>query len=127
MQRDRDLAGAPAGAAFANPCFTQIHPTCIPQSDEFQSKLTLMRESLRNDGRIWVPKEADDTRPPDQIPESERDYYLERRYPSFGNLGPARRRQPRREGVVDRATASARSRTASTSTSPTPSRGSGGP
>ncbi len=76
------------GAAFANPAFTQIHPTCIPQSDEFQSKLTLMSESLRNDGRIWVPVSPDDTRSPDQIPESERDYYLERRYPTFGNLVP---------------------------------------
>jgi len=76
------------GAAFANPCFTQIHPTCIPQSDEFQSKLTLMSESLRNDGRIWVPKRADDNRPPDQIPEEDRDYYLERMYPAFGNLVP---------------------------------------
>ncbi|HEX9258395.1 MAG TPA: fumarate reductase/succinate dehydrogenase flavoprotein subunit [Acidimicrobiales bacterium] len=76
------------GAYFANPCYTQIHPTCIPQSDEFQSKLTLMSESLRNDGRIWVPKDADDVRSPDQIPEAERDYYLERRYPSFGNLAP---------------------------------------
>jgi succinate dehydrogenase / fumarate reductase, flavoprotein subunit len=76
------------GAAFANPCFTQIHPTCIPQSDDFQSKLTLMSESLRNDGRIWVPKKAGDERSPDQIPEDERDYYLERRYPSFGNLAP---------------------------------------
>ncbi|MCU1353793.1 MAG: sdhA [Acidimicrobiales bacterium] len=76
------------GAAFANPCYTQIHPTCIPQSDDFQSKLTLMSESLRNDGRIWVPKNPDDTRSPDQIPESDRDYYLERRYPSFGNLAP---------------------------------------
>jgi succinate dehydrogenase / fumarate reductase flavoprotein subunit len=76
------------GALFANPCYTQIHPTCIPASDDFQSKLTLMSESLRNDGRIWVPKDPDDTRPPDQIPESERDYYLERRYPSFGNLVP---------------------------------------
>src|SRR5699024_1007504 len=76
------------GALFANPCFTQIHPTCIPQSDDFQSKLTLMSESLRNDGRIWVPKDADDQRPPDQIPESDRDYYLERIYPSFGNLAP---------------------------------------
>ncbi len=76
------------GAAFANPCFTQIHPTCIPQSDEFQSKLTLMSESLRNDGRIWVPKSPDDNRAPGQIPESERDYYLERIYPSFGNLAP---------------------------------------
>ena len=76
------------GAAFANPCYTQIHPTCIPQSDDFQSKLTLMSESLRNDGRIWVPKDANDTRPADQIPEEDRDYYLERRYPSFGNLAP---------------------------------------
>jgi len=76
------------GAAFANPCFTQIHPTCIPVSGEYQSKLTLMSESLRNDGRIWVPLKAGDKRPPDQIPESERDYYLERRYPSFGNLVP---------------------------------------
>jgi succinate dehydrogenase / fumarate reductase flavoprotein subunit len=76
------------GAAFANPCYTQIHPTCIPLSDEFQSKLTLMSESLRNDGRIWVPKNIDETRPPEQIPESDRDYYLERRYPSFGNLAP---------------------------------------
>ena len=76
------------GALFANPCFTQIHPTCIPVSDEFQSKLTLMSESLRNDGRIWVPKDRDDTRPPDQIPEEDRDYYLERKYPAFGNLVP---------------------------------------
>jgi succinate dehydrogenase / fumarate reductase, flavoprotein subunit len=76
------------GALFANPCFTQIHPTCIPQADDFQSKLTLMSESLRNDGRIWVPIDPDDTRRADQIPESERDYYLERRYPAFGNLVP---------------------------------------
>jgi len=76
------------GAGFANPSFTQIHPTCIPASDEFQSKLTLMSESLRNDGRIWVPQNMDDTRPPHQIPENERDYYLERRYPAFGNLVP---------------------------------------
>ncbi|MEM1179828.1 MAG: fumarate reductase/succinate dehydrogenase flavoprotein subunit [Acidobacteriota bacterium] len=76
------------GAAFANPCYTQIHPTCIPVSGDYQSKLTLMSESLRNDGRIWVPKKAGDTRPPSQIPEDERDYYLERRYPSFGNLVP---------------------------------------
>jgi succinate dehydrogenase / fumarate reductase flavoprotein subunit len=76
------------GALFANPCFTQIHPTCIPQSGDYQSKLTLMSESLRNDGRIWVPVKKDDTRNPAQIPESERDYYLERRYPSFGNLVP---------------------------------------
>jgi succinate dehydrogenase / fumarate reductase flavoprotein subunit len=76
------------GAAFANPCFTQIHPTCIPVSGEHQSKLTLMSESLRNDGRIWVPKKAKDPRPPNQIPEEDRDYYLERQYPSFGNLVP---------------------------------------
>ena len=76
------------GAAFANPCFTQIHPTCIPQSGEYQSKLTLMSESLRNDGRVWVPLKKGDTRSPDAIPENERDYYLERKYPSFGNLAP---------------------------------------
>ncbi len=76
------------GALFANPCYTQIHPTCIPASDEFQSKLTLMSESLRNDGRIWVPVNPDDTRSPDQIPEDERDYFLERMYPAFGNLVP---------------------------------------
>ena len=74
------------GAAMANPCFTQIHPTCIPVTGEHQSKLTLMSESLRNDGRIWVPKVKGDRRPPTEIPEEERDYYLERRYPSFGNL-----------------------------------------
>ncbi len=74
------------GALFANPCFTQIHPTCIPQSDEFQSKLTLMSESLRNDGRVWVPNNPNETRPPHEIAESERDYYLERLYPSYGNL-----------------------------------------
>ncbi len=76
------------GAAFANPCFTQIHPTCIPVSGEHQSKLTLMSESLRNDGRVWVPKRQGDDRRPDLIPEGERDYYLERKYPSFGNLAP---------------------------------------
>ncbi len=76
------------GALFANPCFTQIHPTCIPVSSEHQSKLTLMSESLRNDGRVWVPAAKSDKRPPNQIPESERDYFLERRYPSFGNLVP---------------------------------------
>jgi succinate dehydrogenase / fumarate reductase flavoprotein subunit len=76
------------GAYFGNPCYTQIHPTCIPQSGDYQSKLTLMSESLRNDGRIWVPKKQGDKRTPDQIPESERDYYLERKYPSFGNLAP---------------------------------------
>jgi succinate dehydrogenase / fumarate reductase flavoprotein subunit len=76
------------GAAFANPCYTQIHPTCIPQSGEYQSKLTLMSESLRNDGRVWVPKAKGDTRKPHEIPEAERDYFLERKYPSFGNLAP---------------------------------------
>jgi len=76
------------GALFANPCFTQIHPTCIPVSGDYQSKLTLMSESLRNDGRIWVPKKKGDPRPANQIPEDERDYYLERKYPSFGNLVP---------------------------------------
>src|ERR1700741_3614624 len=76
------------GALFANPCFTQIHPTCIPVAGDYQSKLTLMSESLRNDGRIWVPKQPGDKRAPASIPESDRDYYLERRYPSFGNLVP---------------------------------------
>jgi len=76
------------GAMFANPSYTQIHPTAIPTNDEFQSKLTLMSESLRNDGRVWAPANADETRSPDQVPENERDYFLERRYPSFGNLAP---------------------------------------
>jgi succinate dehydrogenase / fumarate reductase, flavoprotein subunit len=76
------------GAGFANPCYTQIHPTCIPVSGDYQSKLTLMSESLRNDGRVWVPKKPNDTRRPDTIPEDERDYYLERKYPSYGNLAP---------------------------------------
>jgi succinate dehydrogenase / fumarate reductase, flavoprotein subunit len=76
------------GALFANPCFTQIHPTCIPVHGTYQSKLTLMSESLRNDGRVWVPKNSGDKRPPSQIPEAERDYFLERKYPSFGNLVP---------------------------------------
>jgi succinate dehydrogenase / fumarate reductase flavoprotein subunit len=76
------------GAMFANPCYTQIHPTCIPQADETQSKLTLMSESLRNDGRVWVPSSPADNRPADQIPEAERDYFLERLYPSYGNLAP---------------------------------------
>lgn len=76
------------GALFANPCYTQIHPTCIPVSGDYQSKLTLMSESLRNDGRVWVPKDKGDSRAPEQIPEQDRDYYLERRYPSFGNLVP---------------------------------------
>ena len=76
------------GAGFANPCYTQIHPTCIPVHGDYQSKLTLMSESLRNDGRVWVPKKGGDTRRPEDIPEDERDYYLERIYPSFGNLAP---------------------------------------
>jgi succinate dehydrogenase / fumarate reductase flavoprotein subunit len=76
------------GALFANPCYTQIHPTCIPASGDYQSKLTLMSESLRNDGRVWVPKDPNDKRSPDQIPEPDRDYFLERRYPAFGNLVP---------------------------------------
>jgi len=76
------------GAAFANPCYVQIHPTCIPRSGDYQSKLTLMSESLRNDGRVWVPKKKGDKRPPNEIPEDERDYYLERKYPTFGNMVP---------------------------------------
>src|ERR687889_163025 len=76
------------GAAFANPCYTQIHPSCIPVSGDYQSKLTLMSESLRNDGRVWAPMRKEDTRAPGDIPENERDYYLERKYPSFGNLSP---------------------------------------
>ena len=82
------LAGLPSRRVFANPCYTQIHPTCIPVTGEHQSKLTLMSESLRNDGRVWVPKKKGDTRRPGEIPEDERDYFLERRYPSFGNLVP---------------------------------------
>jgi succinate dehydrogenase / fumarate reductase flavoprotein subunit len=89
------------GAYFANPCFTQIHPTCIPQSGEHQSKLTLMSESLRNDGRIWVPKKPADGRPAREIPESERDYYLENRYPSFGNLVPRDVASRNAKSVVD--------------------------
>jgi succinate dehydrogenase / fumarate reductase flavoprotein subunit len=89
------------GAGFANPSFTQIHPTCIPQSGEYQSKLTLMSESLRNDGRIWVPARAGDTRPASEIPESERDYYLERIYPSFGNLSPRDIASRRAKEMVD--------------------------
>ena len=82
-------AAAKKGAFFANPCYTQIHPTCIPQAGDYQSKLTLMSESLRNDGRIWVPKKKEDVgKRPDQIPEEDRDYYLERKYPSYGNLAP---------------------------------------
>ena len=89
------------GAFFANPCYTQIHPTCIPVSGTHQSKLTLMSESLRNDGRVWVPKAPGDTRLPEQIPESERDYYLERRYPSFGNLVPRDVASRNAKGVCD--------------------------
>lgn len=89
------------GAYFANPCYTQIHPTCIPVSGSYQSKLTLMSESLRNDGRVWVPKQAGDKRSPDQIPENERDYYLERRYPSFGNLVPRDVASRASKGVCD--------------------------
>ena len=88
FQRDSAWRAHKRGALFANPCFTQIHPTCIPVTGNHQSKLTLMSESLRNDGRVWVPKKKGDTRPPDQIPEDERDYFLERKYPSFGNLVP---------------------------------------
>jgi succinate dehydrogenase / fumarate reductase flavoprotein subunit len=89
------------GAAFANPCYTQIHPTCIPPAGEYQSKLTLMSESLRNDGRIWVPQAASDKRPAAQIPETERDYYLERLYPSFGNLSPRDISSRRAKQMVD--------------------------
>ncbi|MEX2467500.1 MAG: fumarate reductase/succinate dehydrogenase flavoprotein subunit [Gemmatimonadota bacterium] len=89
------------GAGFANPCYTQIHPTCIPPSGDFQSKLTLMSESLRNDGRIWVPKNKDDKRRPHEIPEDERDYYLERIYPSFGNLSPRDIASRRAKEMVD--------------------------
>jgi succinate dehydrogenase / fumarate reductase flavoprotein subunit len=89
------------GAAFANPCFTQIHPTCIPQSGDYQSKLTLMSESLRNDGRIWVPSTAGDPRAANDIPEGERDYYLERFYPSFGNLAPRDVSSRRAKEMVD--------------------------
>ena len=89
------------GAGFANPCYTQIHPTCIPPAGDYQSKLTLMSESLRNDGRIWVPKEAGDRRPASQISEDERDYYLERFYPSFGNLSPRDIASRRAKEMVD--------------------------
>ncbi len=89
------------GAGFANPCLTQIHPTCIPQGGGYQSKLTLMSESLRNDGRIWVPAKAGDSRSPDEIPEAERDYYLERFYPSFGNLTPRDIASRRAKEMVD--------------------------
>ncbi len=89
------------GAGFANPCYTQIHPTCIPQSGDYQSKLTLMSESLRNDGRIWVPRKKGDDRSPERIPEGERDYYLERLYPAFGNLTPRDIASRRAKEMVD--------------------------
>ncbi|HET9439804.1 MAG TPA: succinate dehydrogenase (quinone) flavoprotein subunit, partial [Longimicrobiales bacterium] len=89
------------GAGFANPCFTQIHPTCLPPAGDYQSKLTLMSESLRNDGRVWVPKRVGDTRAPQDIPDAERDYYLERLYPSFGNLAPRDIASRRAKEVVD--------------------------
>jgi succinate dehydrogenase / fumarate reductase flavoprotein subunit len=89
------------GAGFANPCFTQIHPTCLPPAGEHQSKLTLMSESLRNDGRVWVPARAGDTRGPQDIPDAERDYYLERYYPSFGNLAPRDISSRRAKEMVD--------------------------
>ena len=113
------------GAYMANPCYTQIHPTCIPVSGEHQSKLTLMSESLRNDGRIWVPKNREDRdKDPRDIAEEDRDYYLERIYPSFGNLVPARHRLARREVPVRRREGRRpRSGWASTSTSPTRSSG----
>jgi succinate dehydrogenase / fumarate reductase flavoprotein subunit len=100
------------GAVFANPCFTQIHPTCIPVSGDYQSKLTLMSESLRNDGRIWIPKKADDMRMPSQIPEVERDYYLERLYPSFGNLVPRDVASRRAKEMCDRGLGIGKTKTA---------------
>jgi succinate dehydrogenase / fumarate reductase flavoprotein subunit len=89
------------GAFFGNPCYVQIHPTCIPRSGEYQSKLTLMSESLRNDGRVWVPKNKDDKRPPNEIPDEDRDYYLERRYPTFGNMVPRDVASRNAKGVCD--------------------------
>ncbi len=112
------------GAAFANPCYTQIHPTCIPVSGDYQSKLTLMSESLRNDGRVWVPQAPGDARAPREIPEGERDYYLERRYPSFGNLAPRDIASRAAKAVCDEGAASGPAGSASTSTSPTRSTGS---
>ena len=109
------------GALFANPCFTQIHPTCIPVSGDYQSKLTLMSESLRNDGRIWVPKQKGDKRAPDEIPEAERDYYLERRYPSFGNLVPRDVASRNAKAVCDEGRGVGETGLASISISPTPS------
>ncbi|GAB3803433.1 hypothetical protein GCM10027605_25310 [Micromonospora zhanjiangensis] len=111
------------GALFANPCYTQIHPTCIPVSGEHQSKLTLMSESLRNDGRVWVPKTAGDERSPKDIPEDERDYYLERMYPSFGNLVPRDIASRAAKNVCDSGRGSVRPGSASTWTSPTRSGG----
>ena len=111
------------GAAFGNPCYTQIHPTCIPVTGDHQSKLTLMSESLRNDGRIWVPLKKGDTRPPDQIPEAERDYYLERKYPSFGNLVPRDVASRNAKQVCDEGRGVGPAASASTWTSPTPSSG----
>ena len=105
------------GAAFANPCYTQIHPTCIPVTGDHQSKLTLMSESLRNDGRIWVPKKKGDTRQAGEIPEDERDYYLERKYPSFGNLSPRDISSRAAKEVCDEGAAWARQGWASISTS----------
>ena len=111
------------GAGFANPCFTQIHPTCIPVSGDHQSKLTLMSESLRNDGRVWVPKRAGDTRKPADIPEGERDYYLERRYPTFGNLVPRDVASRAAKEVCDEGRGVGPGGRACTSTSRTPSSG----
>ena len=102
------------GAGFANPCFTQIHPTCIPRSGEHQSKLTLMSESLRNDGRVWVPKTKGDRRPAKDISEDDRDYFLERRYPAFGNLVPRDIASRAAKTVVTRAAASVRPASRST-------------
>jgi succinate dehydrogenase / fumarate reductase flavoprotein subunit len=90
------------GAYFANPCYTQIHPTCIPVSGDYQSKLTLMSESLRNDGRVWVPKKPDDPRSPDQIPDEERDYFLERKYPTYGNMVPRDVASRNAKSVIDK-------------------------
>lgn len=111
------------GAYFANPCFTQIHPTCIPRTGDHQSKLTLMSESLRNDGRIWVPKAQGDTRPANEIPEDERDYYLERIYPSFGNLVPRDIASRAAKNVCDEGRGVGPAGRASTWTSPMPSGG----
>ncbi|GFJ84560.1 hypothetical protein Phou_087400 [Phytohabitans houttuyneae] len=111
------------GALFANPCFTQIHPTCIPQSGPHQSKLTLMSESLRNDGRVWVPLRAGDGRAPGDIPEAERDYYLERMYPAFGNLVPRDIASRAAKNVCDDGRGWGLEGSVSTSTSRTPSRG----